>query len=236
MLFLARNHSYDRWFRKTSLHSPKGVPCVLSSESNREPIPGETQSCAPQHWSSSLLLRLIFVIRAFAQTAHLRTSCRPLTRSISRDQMRAYEPDRLHLHEIPPAPSHSTSEQAASPSSHWHSGGPSRSRRPQLRFRHSLMFFSNRASVNLKRCHIDKEPLKSRRSRRIGKRSENKTYSRCTIFHHTSCILHILPYGEIDGPRRTSKVRPAVLSGHGLHENRDDRGVALEVARSSVSA
>ena len=130
-------------------------------------------------------------IRAIAQTAHLCTSCRPLTRSISRDQMRAYEPDRLHLHEIPPAPSHSTSEQAASPSSHWHSEGPSRSRRPQLRFRHSLMFFSNRASVKLKRDHFDEKPLRSQRRRRIGKRSENKTYSRCTIFHHhISCILY----------------------------------------------
>ena len=58
-------------------------------------------------------------------------------------------------------------------------------------------------------------------------------------------LLHLSPWdaenadfspdGEIDGPWRAPEVRPAFLSGHGLHENRDDRGVALEVARSSVS-
>ena len=55
-------------------------------------------------------------------------------------------------------------------------------------------------------------------------------------FGHIVGIQYILPDGEIDGPGRAPKIRPSVLSGHGLHENRDDRGVALEVARSSVSA
>ena len=50
-----------------------------------------------------------------------------------------------------------------------------------------------------------------------------------------SCILYILPNCEIDGPGRAPKIRPAVLPSHGLNKNSDDRGVALEVARSSVS-
>ena len=92
--------------------------------------------------------------------------------------------------------------------------------------------------MKLKRSHFDEESLKS-----LAADQKTKHVLGFSVpFSNKFCSGHIfgipyfiLPDGEIDGPGRAPKIRPLVLPSHRLNKNSDDRGVALEVARSSVS-